>query len=75
MLRRTILAIFASLAFVVASGRSLAAPDYTGFGPARVVTIQGYSGDAMEPFITRDGRFLIFNIRNDPPERTDLFYA
>lgn len=29
----------------------------------------------MEPFVTRDGRFLIFNNRNDPPERTDLFYA
>ena len=29
----------------------------------------------MEPFVTKDGRFLIFNNRNEPPERTDLFYA
>jgi hypothetical protein len=29
----------------------------------------------MEPFITKDGRYLIFNNRNDPPEHTDLFYA
>ena len=45
------------------------------FQAPRPVTIIGYSGDAMEPFITRDGRYLLFNNRNDPPERTDLFYA
>jgi len=27
-------------------------------GPERVA-IHGYSGDAMEPFITRDGRYLL----------------
>ena len=25
------------------------------------VTIRGYNGDAMEPFLTRDGRYLFFN--------------
>jgi type II secretory pathway pseudopilin PulG len=39
------------------------------------VAIQGYDDDAMEPFLTRDGHFLLFNNRNDPPEKTDLFYA
>ena len=30
------------------------------------VTIVGYSDDAMEPFISRDGRYLFFNNSNDP---------
>jgi hypothetical protein len=38
------------------------------------VTIAGYSGDAMEPFITRDGRYLIFNNSNEAPD-TDLHWA
>ena len=39
------------------------------------VTISGYSGDAMEPFISKDGQFLFFNSRNDPSINTDIFYA
>jgi hypothetical protein len=39
------------------------------------VTISGYTGDAMEPFLTRDGSILLFNNRNDPPEGTDLHWA
>jgi Tol biopolymer transport system component len=50
-------------------------PGNGGFGPPERVTIVGYLGDTMEPFITRDGRYLLFNNRNDPPEKTDLFYA
>ena len=38
------------------------------------VTITGYSGDAMEPFITRDGRYLIFNNSNGDPD-TNLRWA
>lgn len=47
-------------------------------GPApqvREVTITGYSGSAMEPFVSRDGRYLLFNNSNDPATNTDLFYA
>jgi len=36
------------------------------------VIIQGYDGDAMEPYISRDGQFLFFN--NDGSDK-DLFYA
>jgi Tol biopolymer transport system component len=50
-------------------------PGNGGFGNPETVTIVGYTGDAMEPFITRDGRYLLFNNRNEPPEKTDLFYA
>lgn len=39
------------------------------------VTISGYSGTVMEPFISRDGRYLLFNNSNDPHTNTDLFYA
>ncbi|HEY3052277.1 MAG TPA: hypothetical protein VGK04_02695 [Thermoanaerobaculia bacterium] len=42
--------------------------------PARV-TIAGYSGEAMEPFLTRDGSILIFNNSNAVPTETDLHWA
>ncbi|NJN64367.1 MAG: hypothetical protein HC882_05415 [Acidobacteria bacterium] len=48
---------------------------YQGFGAVERVTILGYDGDAMEPFITRDGRFLLFNNRNDPKIDTKLLVA
>jgi Tol biopolymer transport system component len=40
-----------------------------------LVSITGYSGDAMEPFISKDGQYLFFNNRNDPAINTDLLYA
>jgi hypothetical protein len=52
-----------------------AAGGYAAFGEPRRVTIRGYEGDAMEPFLTRDGRFLLFNNRNDPRINTNLHYA
>lgn len=39
------------------------------------VAIVGYQGDAMEPFLSRDGRMLFFNNRNDPVDLTDLHWA
>lgn len=39
------------------------------------VTIGGYQGIAMEPFISRDGSYLLFNNSNDPASNTDIFYA
>src|SRR5438105_3406142 len=52
-----------------------AEPEYRGFGAPQRVAIRGYSGDAMEPFITRDGRWLLFNNRNDPRTDTNLHFA
>ena len=49
--------------------------DYTAFGAASLVTISGYTGDAMEPFISKDAQFLFFNNSNDPTVNTDLLYA
>jgi hypothetical protein len=45
------------------------------FGIPKKVTILGYSGDAMEPFISRNGQVIFFNNLNDPAVNTNLFYA
>ena len=50
-------------------------PEYRAFQHPERVTIAGYSGDAMEPFVTHDGRYLLFNNRNDPSVNTNLHYA
>jgi Tol biopolymer transport system component len=47
----------------------------TTFRDPQRVTIRGYDGDAMEPFLTRDGRYLLFNNSNDPRVNTDLHVA
>jgi CubicO group peptidase (beta-lactamase class C family) len=52
-----------------------AGDEYRGFGAPQRVTIRGYDGHAMEPFFTRDGRYLLFNNLNDPKENTNLHYA
>ena len=45
------------------------------FGAAVAVTIAGYDGQAMEPFVTRDGKYLFFNDSNDPSVDTNLHWA
>jgi len=42
---------------------------------ASELAITGYDGIAMEPFVSRDGRFLLFNNSNDPGTNTDLHFA
>jgi Tol biopolymer transport system component len=49
--------------------------EYAAFGNPERITIRGYSDHAMEPFITRDGRYLVFNNSNDPSVNTNLRYA
>ena len=39
------------------------------------MTIVGYDDHAMEPFLTRDGRYLLFNNLNAAPANTDLHFA
>lgn len=43
--------------------------------PPRPVVVSGWHADTMEPFITRDGRYLLFNNLNESPVNTDIFYA
>ncbi len=52
-----------------------AGDEYRGFRAPQRVTIRGYDGHAMEPFFTRDGRYLLFNNLNEPEENTNLHYA
>ncbi len=46
-----------------------------GFQHPQRVTIEGYDGDAMEPFLSRDGQSLFFNNSNDPKVNTNLYWA
>jgi Tol biopolymer transport system component len=48
---------------------------YAAFANPTAVTITGYTGDAMEPFISKDGQYLFFNNRNDPSIDTQIYYA
>ncbi len=45
------------------------------FSDPERVDIRGYQDDAMEPFITSNGRYLLFNNSNDPSVDTNLHYA
>ncbi len=45
------------------------------FGRPQPVTLRGYDRHAMEPFMTRDGRYLLFNNSNDPSVNTNLHFA
>ncbi len=53
------------------------APDVTPgvFTNPQRVTILGYAQDAMEPFVSLDGKYLFFNNSNDPKVDTNLYYA
>lgn len=45
------------------------------FAPAQPVQIAGWTGDAMEPFLSRDGSSLFFNTNNETPDTTDIYWA
>jgi hypothetical protein len=67
-------------AAIIISGCSQGVPlppegEYRGFAGEQRVVIRGYDGDAMEPFVTRDGRYLMFNNRNEAPQNTNLHFA
>jgi hypothetical protein len=50
-------------------------PSYRAFADPRPIVIRGYAGDAMEPFISADGRSLLFNNLNQTPVHTVLRWA
>jgi hypothetical protein len=45
------------------------------FGQPVKVEMIGYSGNIMEPFVSRDGSILLFNNLNAVPENTNLHWA
>jgi hypothetical protein len=65
-----LLAPLASLSPV--ASQSGPADEFTNPEPVAIV---GYQGHAMEPFVSRDGRHLLFNNLNAPSENTDLHWA
>ncbi len=65
----------AALLLTVSAGTPSAEASCKLFGDPELVEITGYLDVAMEPFVTPDGRYLLFNNSNDPPEATDLHYA
>lgn len=53
-----------------AAGAQTPPPDL--FGDPQPVRLLGYVGDPMEPFLSRDGRWLLFNNLNEPSVDTNL---
>lgn len=45
------------------------------FDTPQKVTLTGYNGHIMEPFLSRDGAILFFNNRNLPSDNTNLHWA
>lgn len=45
------------------------------FGDPVKININGYNGNVMEPFLSRDGTMLLFNNLNSAPENTNLHWA
>jgi len=76
---RSMVALPVVLIVACSSGGGVSTPspmppstDYTAFGNPEQVTIIGYNGDAMEPFVSRDGVYLFFN--NNGANK-DIFYS
>jgi Tol biopolymer transport system component len=57
------------------SAKVIPNPSSADFRNPQRVTIEGYDGDAMEPFISRDGKYLFFNNLNEPRVNTNLHWA
>lgn len=61
---------------VLCAAKAAAAPTSTStWSKPEPVRIEGYAGEAMEPFLSRDGQYLFFNTRNDPGVDTDIHFA
>jgi hypothetical protein len=67
MFARTAAVSAFAAACLIAIAPAVAAPE--------AVRIDGYADEAMEPFVSRDGRFLFFNTRNDPGVNTNIHFA
>jgi hypothetical protein len=70
--------IFAALALLASACAAPAPPEppaWARFAEPERVAIEGYDGEAMEPFLSRDGSRLFFNNRNEPADETDLHWA
>jgi hypothetical protein len=71
----TLVALTAQILAVLACAGVVAAAEYGGFSNPQPVLLRGYSADAMEPFITPDGQYLLFNTSNVAPSIPSLQLA
>src|SRR5277367_744711 len=71
----TVFAFALTVSRLAANDGQSAAPESTVFQNPQRITIEGYEDDAMEPFVTRDGKYLFFNNLNEPRVNTNLFWA
>ncbi|MGF1544402.1 MAG: hypothetical protein ACFB00_07880 [Parvularculaceae bacterium] len=67
--------LFLASAVLAVSAVRAAVAGSADFEPPVDVAIDGHDGHAMEPFVSRDGRWLFFNDRNQPQDQTDLHVA
>ncbi|WP_293906197.1 hypothetical protein [Phenylobacterium sp.] len=74
VLRRLCAAAVLGLAALGACAQA-SPPAWADFRDPRPVAILGYAGEAMEPFLSRDGATLFFNNRNGPHDQTDIHWA
>ncbi len=66
---------FGIVVLILAAVAPMAEASCALFEEPEIVEMPGYRGVAMEPFVTPDGRYLLFNDSNDPANNTDLHYA
>src|SRR3954469_15448434 len=73
-MKYSLFAIFWAVFIVM--GCSSTIPEPILFGPPYVVAVTGYKqSNLMEPFFTRDGKYLLFNNLNNPSENANLHWA
>jgi len=72
---RALAVLSATLVVSCSAPGNLDAIDSRLYANPQRVAILGYDGDAMEPFLSRDGRFLLFNNLNDSSVNTNLHFA
>lgn len=56
-------------------GQAAPEPPDDSYGQAELVEMAGYDGHIMEPFLTPDGKYLLFNNENFPEAETNLHFA
>ncbi len=72
--RGCLLAVAVAAVLAAAPGPAVGAVGYGPFSDPQPVHIEGYAGSAEEPFITPDGRYLLFNSSEEEADFT-LQYA